>query len=154
MAKADTPDVPSNSVPPVEPAPTAKAATKPIAKPAAAPAAAPVNPYAPVAPAATMPPQPYANGPYVPSPPRGLSITSMALGIAGIVLGLGFPVGIGAVITGHMASKSQPYARTFWLTGIITGYVGLGISILVGIFIVLMFVISLAAVGGSMMYGY
>lgn len=179
MAEKKTPDVPPVPVPPVEAAPKvakapakAPAASKPAAaKPAAAkpipplvdlaggtgaPAAAQPNPYAQAAPAAPnpyaqgAPAQPYNSGPYVAPPAQGLSITSMILGIAGVFFAF-FPLAVAAVITGHMASKKQPYAKPFWLTGIITGYVGLGISLLVGLAIFASIVIPLIALGS---YGY
>ena len=183
MADNKTPDVPPIPVPPVEAAPkVAKAPAKAPAakKPAAAaapipplvdlaggttaPAAAQPNPYAqapaaqpdPYAQAAPGQPQPYNYGPYVPQPPKGLSITSMILGIAGLVFAF-FPANVAAVITGHMASKSQPYAKPFWLTGIITGYVGLGVSLLVGLIILASIFIPLIAIGtygGYGTYGY
>jgi hypothetical protein len=81
--------------------------------------------------------------------PKGLAITSMVLGIVSIVccwIGL---VAIAAIITGHLAQRSQPHARGFWLTGLITGYVGLGISLLYGVF----FVISILA-DSSYNYSY
>jgi hypothetical protein len=74
---------------------------------------------------------------YAVAPPKGLSITSMILGIAGVVfLSLGFLPALGAVITGHLASRSQPYAKGFWMTGLVTGYIGIAISVIfVGFFI-------------------
>jgi hypothetical protein len=91
-------------------------------------------------------PQPYSANGYAspaypayygaPVPPRGLSITSMILGIVGVLgitaYGLGIFPAIAAVITGHIAQKKQPYAKGFWLTGIITGYVSIVLSLLVG----------------------
>ena len=133
-------------VPPVEAAPVAPPAANPYAQPnpyaqaPAAPAAQP-NPYAapaaqpqPYA-AAGAAPQPYSYGPYVPQPPKGLSITSMALGLGGLFFsffGFGFLIVVAAVVTGHLASKRQPYAKGFWLTGIISGYVGIGFSLIYG----------------------
>jgi hypothetical protein len=68
-----------------------------------------------------------------PSAPNGLSVASMILGIAGVVLsffgGIGFFPALAAVITAHMAVKRQPAAKPFWLTGLITGYVGIAISV-------------------------
>jgi hypothetical protein len=64
----------------------------------------------------------------------------MILGIAGVVLSfmmLGFLPSLAAVITGHMAVKRQPHAKAMWLTGIITGYIGLAISVVAFLFIVL-----------------
>ena len=134
-----------------------------------APAAAEPNPYAPAAPAAAQPnpyaqpapiptqPQPYNYGPYVPQPPQALSIVSMVLGIVGLLLsffGSGFLLNVAAVITGHMATKRQPYAKGFWLTGIITGYVGLGFDLLWGAFWLIILVLSLTAGSSSGLYGY
>jgi ABC-type branched-subunit amino acid transport system permease subunit len=70
--------------------------------------------------------------------PKGISITSMVLGIVGMIgfgtLGL---VSIGAIITGHIAQRSQPHAKGFWITGLITGYLGLAISIIWVVFFVI-----------------
>lgn len=177
MAASDTPDVPPIPVPPIEPAPKAKAApakaaapkttaakpaaakpaaTKPgPAKPAATTPAATErpNPYAQAAPAV---PQPYANGPYVAPPSQTLSIVSMILGIVGILFsfcyGGGFLFSLGAVITGHLATKREPHAKGFRLAGVITGYVGLGIAALWVIGLIVFFVILAASSAGS--YGY
>ena len=117
---ADKPEdaVPPVPVPPVEPAPQVRKAA------------------APKTPAATPPPPPAYQAPaYVPAaagPAQGLSLTSMILGIAGVVLSFfafGFLPALAAVITGHLAQRRQPHAKPFWLTGIITGYVGLAISV-------------------------
>lgn len=137
---------PDDAVPPVPEKPAAK---KPAAKkPAAAkPAATPVEPApaVPVAPAAAHQPNPYAaSSPasppqnpysvqptYAPGPPRGLAITSMILGICGVTICcLTFLPSLAAVITGHIAQRSQPYAKPFWLTGIITGYAGIAVAVL------------------------
>jgi len=72
----------------------------------------------------------------------------MVLGIVGVFFSLGYGFGlfpsIAAVITGHLARKRQPYARGFWLAGMICGYVGLGISVLwiIGIILFAVFAIS------------
>lgn len=136
-------------------APKSPAAKKPVAKsttPAPTPIeAAPAVPAVPVAPAAAHQPNPYADNsapvpptPYAgqPSyaaapagPPRGLAITSMILGIcAASICCTSLVVGIAAVITGHIAQRSQPYARGYWLTGLITGYVGIAISAIYWVF--------------------
>jgi hypothetical protein len=81
-------------------------------------------------------------------PAQGLSIASMVCGIAGLLLalfGLGFLVSVAAVITGHIAQRKQPYARPFWLTGLITGYVGVGIGAITIIFFVAIFFAALSA---------
>jgi len=146
-------DIPPIPVPPVEAPPTAAApVVPPIEAPEAPPAAA--APAAPVA--ATVPPA-YTAPAYAAQPAgpvQGLSIASMVCGIAGIFLSffwIGFLPALAAVITGHLAQKRQPYAKPFWLTGIITGYVGIAISL-----VYLLFVIVIAVVGFTSynQYGY
>jgi hypothetical protein len=108
--------------------------------------AAPVQGYVPAPPVqGYVPPPPVAGYlPAVPSPaggylayaparPRSLSVASLACGIAGVVFSViffGFGFGLAAVITGHLAVKRQPWGRSFWLTGLITGYVALAISLI------------------------
>lgn len=80
-----------------------------------------------------------------PQPPKGLSITSMALGLSGLFLsffGLGALIVIAAVVTGHLAVKRQPHAKGFWLTGLITGYIGIAFSLIYA-FIWLRYLVSL-----------
>lgn len=114
------------------------------------------NPYAPpTRPGATAYPNPGPAqgqpGPYpgqpgqYPGPPAKqpvLSIISMVAGILGIV---GFPVvfwipvigGVlglfipaAAVVLGFLGKSREPRAKGFWLTGIITGFVGLLLAVL------------------------
>jgi len=153
---ASTDDIPP--VPPVpeseSPAPTAP--VPPVEPPvvvvpeAVAPAAAPAPPQP------TYPPQqeqtyvapPVAPNPYVtpgtqqaypgyrpmaPAGPRGLSIASMVCGIVGLVFAfvyIGFLPAVAAVILGHMSMKREPTAKGFWITGLITGYLGILGSVL------------------------
>lgn len=137
MAKDDAvPPVPvpptGSGIPPVEPPPAAPApasAAPEALAPAAAPA--PASPYG-------APPASYAPAPA--GPPQGLAITSLVCGIGGLLLvwiGLGFLASIAAVVTGHLAQKRQPYARGFWITGLITGYLGILIGLIFGIIIIL-----------------
>ena len=80
----------------------------------------------------------YAQAPYgyPPVAPKGLSITSMVLGIVGLLgFGFGALLSIAAIVTGHMAQRSQPHAKGFWLTGLITGYIGLVIGVIGLVFI-------------------
>lgn len=134
-----TPTAPQAApAPPVAPTPPTAPASSPAAAPPAASvptAAAPVPAASPVPPAYGAQPyppaQPYSYGPT--APPQGLSITSMILGISGLVLlffWIGLLPSIAAVITGHLAQRSQPHARGFWLAGLITGYVGVGLAVL------------------------
>jgi hypothetical protein len=144
-----------NTVPPIEPS----RPTPPVAPPVAPPAAPPV------APPAAPPQQPYQQQPYgqqpgyaqtpyvqpgaypgyAAPPPRGLSITSMVLGIVGLVgsfiYGLGLLAVIAAVITGFIARKRQPQGKGFWLTGLITGWVGIAICILWIVGLILLFTV-------------
>jgi hypothetical protein len=101
---------------------------------------APSQPSYPAAPAAGSG-SPYA-APYQPgqggAPKKGLAITSMVLGIVSVVLFLPlwfltFFTGLAALITGVLARKRNPEAKGFALAGIITGVVGLLLSLIFGI---------------------
>jgi Domain of unknown function (DUF4190) len=102
-----------------------------------APPVPPIDPYAlsasAVVPAYQAPGYAY-NGYGQPPPPKGLAIASLVTGIAGaffsLFYGFGLFPSIAGIITGHLARKRQPYARGMWLAGLITGYIGLGISLL------------------------
>ncbi len=169
------------AVPPVEPAPVtppAAAVPTPPAFPTGAPQPLPPvavprpDPYAqPGAYAAPPPgyaqPQPgyqqappaygqpgYAYQPVAAGPAQGLSLASMITGIAAVLLsfaGFGFLPAVAAVILGHIAQRRQPYARALWITGLITGYVALGISLITGIVALVFFI---AAFSSSGYYGY
>jgi hypothetical protein len=69
-------------------------------------------------------------------------VTGIVGAFFSLFYGLGLFPSIAAVITGHLARKRQPYARGFWIAGLITGYVGLGISLLwiIGIIVFFVFV--------------
>ena len=148
MSDNTTPGVPPASSPqgtppPVESAPAA--ATPPPVPPA--------PPTAPPVPPAAAPQQQqaaaYATGP---SLPKGLSITSMVAGIGGLVLsfvGIGFLAAVAAVIFGHIAQKREPYARPFWLTGLITGYVGIGLAVLFVLLLLPFLLLIFAGIGSA-----
>ena len=151
-APAATPvEAPEAAVaPPVEPAAPVEAAAPvaavapveavaPVAPAAPVEAAAPVTPAAPVAPSAPVAqPNPYAAPQQqyrAPQAAKGLSVASMIFGVGGLLLsffGFGFLINVAAVVTGHLASKRQPHAKGFWLTGIITGYLGIAFSLVYG----------------------
>lgn len=120
---------------PVEVAPVAVA--PPVAPVEPVEPVAPVAPVAPVTPVAQPNPYAVAQPAYrAPQPAKGLSVASMWLGVGGLLLsffGFGFFVNIAAVVTGHLATKRQPHARGFWLTGIITGYLGIAFSAVYGL---------------------
>jgi hypothetical protein len=147
---------PASAVPPVEPKPRTRKPATTAAVPVATPAVAPAVEIAPAATAVSpyAAPATPAQQAYVPvpaGPPQGLAITSMVTGIAGIILGGFVLASIAAVITGHMAQKRQPYARGFWLTGLITGYIGLAIGLIVLLFIIfwILAIVALASSSGT-----
>ena len=141
------------AAPPAYSAPPASGYSAPPAAPYGAPAA----PYgAPAAPYGGQ--QPYSPGAYAPAgPAQGLSLAAMITGIAGAFLSLfafGFLPALAAVILGHIASKRQPYAKPFWLTGIITGYAGIGISLLWSLVWVIPFILFLVGAAAAGTTGY
>jgi hypothetical protein len=72
----------------------------------------------------------------------------MVTGIVGLLfdfVGFGLLPSVAAVITGHMAQRREPASRAYWLTGLITGYVGIGISLIFGV-IILIWVIALIGI--------
>jgi hypothetical protein len=109
------------------------------------------NPYAsaPAAPAA-----PYSGTPG-PAQPKTLSIISMIAGIVG-VLSFGYfgIASIAAVILGFMGKKREPAAKGFWLTGIITGFVGIGIMIITIIFWIVVLIAAGSAASNPSLYDY
>ncbi len=78
-----------------------------------------------------------------PAPPRPtehscdvaktLSLIGMILGIGGMSyplgVSMGLPFSVTAIVLGFIARKREPRAREFWLTAIITGFIGIGASI-------------------------
>ena len=83
---------------------------------------------------------------------NGLALTSMILGICSIVLtfgcGIGFILGIPAVITGHIAKKQMKEDNLqtgdgMALAGLIIGYIVIGLAVVTGV------VIGLAFASGS-----
>jgi len=67
----------------------------------------------------------------------------MVLGIAGLVLaplwGGGIPFSIAAVVLGFMGRNREPAARGFWLTALITGFVGIAIGLVTVILFIVFF---------------
>jgi len=90
-----------------------------------------------------------------PAPTPTLSIISMILGILGLLIGIvggGLLFSVGGVVLGHLGQRKEPAARGFWLTGLITGYVGVLVNAIVIIFWIVFF-IALAANGDNFYYG-
>ena len=90
-------------------------------------------------------PIPPLAGPAAPTPT--LSIISMIVGILGLLIGLvggGLLFSVGGAVLGHLGRRKEPEARGFWLPGLITGYVGILINIVV-IVVWIVFFVLLAA---------
>jgi hypothetical protein len=123
------------------------------------------DPYAsiPDAPQPVQPPQPtpyasapnpYATNPYAANAPGAtkspvLSIIAMIAGILGLLVGItgwGLLISVAAVVLGHMGQRREKEAKAFWLTGIITGYAGVALNLVVfaGIILVFLFAFSSA----------
>jgi len=100
------------------------------------------------------PATPYAT-PGAPAKTPVLSIIALITGILGllgaITGGWGLLFSIAGVILGHLGQKRETAAKGLWLTGLITGYVGIAINVVVLAFVIIG-LIALASVGSS--YGY
>ncbi len=83
----------------------------------------------------------YGQPVYYPLPPepKGLSISSLCCGIA-VYLGFGVFIlpQLAAVILGHLALRREPAGRGMAIGGLVLGYVGIAITVLViGLFVAL-----------------
>jgi len=87
-------------------------------------------------------PTPPPSAPYAPAPTTGkspvLSILALIFGILGVVLSLflfgsGVLPGAAGVVLGFLGRRKEPQAKGLWLTGIITGFVAVGLAIIVWI---------------------
>jgi hypothetical protein len=83
----------------------------------------------------------------MPPEPKGLSIASMCCGVA-TLLGFGFFLlpQIAAVVLGHMALTREPGGRGMAIAGLVMGYVGIALTVLVIVLFSLL-------VAGSARYG-
>jgi len=96
-------------------------------------------------------PIPPGTGATAPTP--SLSIISMILGILGLIIGFvggGLLFSVGGVVLGHLGQRKEPEARGFWLTGLITGYIG----ILINVIVIIIWIIVLASLAGTGAYWY
>jgi hypothetical protein len=123
----------------------------------------PPPPVAPEPAAATPPPPAYAPPAYTPpayapgvgvAPPKTLSLIGMIVGIIGVVaFGWFVPASIAALVLGYMGKKREGApAKGFWLTAIITGWVGVALTVLVVGGVILIAV--LGAASGYNSYNY
>ncbi|MFC5502824.1 hypothetical protein ACFPJ4_11290 [Lysinimonas soli] len=112
------------------------------------------TPPTPEQPAAAPAPAPaYAAAPAAAAPKQTLSLLSFIFGIASVVFSaaplLPLAAGIAAIILGVKARKSEPGAPKWMATvGIITGIVGIVLSIILGLVIYILPLIFLASYGG------
>ena len=85
----------------------------------------------------------------MPPEPKGLSIASLCCGIAAFV-GLGFFLlpQLAAVILGHMALKREPSGKGMAIAGLVLGYVGIALTLLVIVIIAVGLAIGSASYGG------
>lgn len=92
-------------------------------------------------------------GPYTAAPTsqqQTLGILALVFGIVGVLLsfvGWGLVFALAAVILGHLALKREPAARGMAITGLVTGYAGLAISVVWGIVLLAAVLIPLFAIG-------
>ncbi len=121
MTDPNNPSGPSHDQPHIPPAPPAPSYS-------AAPGAPGQSPYT----------TPYGSGPAGVPDKKPLSITSMALGIASTALSfllvlwfLAIPLGIAAIVLAVLGKRKERNAKGFWLTGLITGIVGVALSLLI-----------------------
>jgi hypothetical protein len=69
-----------------------------------------------------------------------LSIISLITGILSVVSSffyIGFLFGLAGVILGFLGRRKEPAAKGLWLTGIITGFVGIAVTVIWTIFIII-----------------
>jgi predicted lipid-binding transport protein (Tim44 family) len=79
-------------------------------------------------------PTPYSSYNQQPAKAPVLSIISLIAGILGVLAGFvgwGLLFSIGAVVLGHLGQRKEKAAKGMWLTGLITGYAGVLLNILV-----------------------
>ena len=105
--------------------------------------------------------QPYGQPYAAPLKSNGLAIASMICGIASVLLCwvyliLPLALGIPAVIMGHISLKkikADPAlgGKPLAITGLITGYVGIGLGLIIGAFLIFAIIFALSM---SNRYGY
>lgn len=86
------------------------------------------------------------------SAPKTLSLIGMIAGIVGVLaFGWFIPASIAALVLGYMGkSREGAPAKGFWLTAIITGWVGVAITVIGGIALIAIF--ALAGAGSYSTY--
>lgn len=86
----------------------------------------------------------------LPPEPKGLSIASLCCGIATFV-GLGFFLlpQLAAVILGHMALKREPSGKGMAIAGLVMGYVGIALTVLIFVLIAVGLAVGRSTFGTS-----
>src|SRR5690606_38696535 len=135
-------------------APAAPVTPQPAAAEPVAPAAAPAPPHAAPPPAAPATPYAAPAAGYAPAAApvkQTLSLLSFIFGIVGILLGFagwGLLFSIAAVVLGFMGKKRETGApKWMWLTGLITGWVGIGLNLLMFFILIILPFIFIASLG-------
>lgn len=114
----------------------------------------------PPADGSTPPAQPAYTPASAEGPKQSLSLASFIVGLASFVLswifGLGLIPGIVAVVLGFKAKKQETGApQWMWLVGIISGFVGIGLSVIIGLVTIVSVVLPLIIFGSAVStYGY
>jgi len=86
-------------------------------------------------------PQPYSAGSYASDQAKSpiLSILSLVGGVLGLLVGffgVGLLFSIAGVVLGHLGRRREPNGKGMALAGLITGYVGIAVNVIViGLFI-------------------
>lgn len=99
-------------------------------------------------------PPPAAGAPVAQGPKQTQSIVGFILGIGSIVLSglgiIGLGLGIAAIILSNKAKKSEPGAPS-WMhtTGVITGIVGIILSIILGLVVLVGTILPFILIGSS-----
>jgi hypothetical protein len=101
-----------------------------------------------------QPPAAYPAGNYGGTAPQSktLSLIGMILGILGVLSGFfgwGLLFAIGAVVLGHLGKRREPTAKPFWLTALITGYIGIALNVVV---LGLAIIVAIAAINAGVTY--
>ncbi|WP_449374143.1 DUF4190 domain-containing protein [Arthrobacter psychrolactophilus] len=77
--------------------------------------------------------------------PRGLSLSSMIIGLVSLVAGAGFIIApqIVGIVLGHLGlRKENPQGRAFAITGLITNYLALVIWVALYAFLILVIAVA------------
>ena len=85
-----------------------------------------------------------------------LSLIGSIVGVLAVLVtfGVGVVVSIAAVVLGHIGSRREPHARRFWLPGIIVGYAGIALAVIIWVAIGVFFASMPGGSSGTFDGGY